>query len=313
MNIALDFLKHCCKLIICGIYPMLDLYGYFVFCGIFCFEGSLVNTAGATIFFAIYCFITMIKIVLYLELFILKGQTTAEFFPQIDESNDARPLDNINPFVAEQLMNKTSAFTHLCKHCKTYKPPRTHHCSVLNRCYLKYDHYNYIFDSAIGFHNYKTYYQLLVVSMVASLFFIIVIALEVAIPPNPARVTTVNYIVSIALFFISACYNGQQLLLHTRLICNNETSVEHSAINAYQRGDRSWAHTFQEGPICSDSPLTDRHKLNPYYLGCRNNWREVFGPSPIGWFTTTFTSLGSGAAFKTNDAQGNEDIIYDIL
>jgi len=43
----------------------------------------------------------------------------------------------------------------VCKKCLGFKPERTHHCSVCNRCVLKMDHHCPWLSNCVGFYNYK--------------------------------------------------------------------------------------------------------------------------------------------------------------
>lgn len=313
MGIIQEFLAYLLRLFLCGIYPMVDIYGYFVFCGIFCFESNITNSFGSATFFAIYNFLIMVKIIFYLELLIPRSPSIVELFSQIDRDQTVPIFANINPFVADSMDAKSTHTSAICKICKTFKPPRAHHCSVTDRCYLKYDHHNRIFDTVIGFHNYKTFYQVIVLQMVSVTFFIILIALELFMSSSLETINKVNYIIALVLYIIFATINLKSLIFHTYLICHNETTIEYHAINAYMRGDHTWNHAFQEGPIKRNQPVTTRVQLNPYNIGVMNNWYEVFGRSILGWFTTDFTSPSTGATFRTNEIEGNEDCFYDIL
>ena len=43
----------------------------------------------------------------------------------------------------------------VCKKCIQPKPPRTHHCSICNECYLKMDHHCPWMNNCIGFYNHR--------------------------------------------------------------------------------------------------------------------------------------------------------------
>ena len=42
-----------------------------------------------------------------------------------------------------------------CKKCKAIKPPRTHHCSLCSKCYLRMDHHCPWVGNCVGFKNHK--------------------------------------------------------------------------------------------------------------------------------------------------------------
>lgn len=42
-----------------------------------------------------------------------------------------------------------------CKHCCDFKPDRTHHCSVLNQCVLRFDHFCPWVGNTVGWRNHK--------------------------------------------------------------------------------------------------------------------------------------------------------------
>ena len=52
----------------------------------------------------------------------------------------------------------------VCKKCIQPKPPRAHHCSICNACYLKMDHHCPWMNSCIGFYNHR-YFLLFCVFM----------------------------------------------------------------------------------------------------------------------------------------------------
>ncbi|XP_046687947.1 palmitoyltransferase PFA3-like [Homalodisca vitripennis] len=176
--------------------------------------------------------------------------------------------------------------------CKTYKPPRSHHSINKGCCYLKFDHYCDIFDICIGFHNYKAFYQFLIINLISTAYFITFVGRDLFAGTTRQNVRKANYIISLSLFFIMGLVNGYFFVFHTWLISNNETTVEYRAINAYLRGDYSYSHVFQEGPIKVYSTSRDRKTLNPYNLGLKSNWIEVFGRSAFEWFSPKLSSLG---------------------
>jgi palmitoyltransferase len=50
----------------------------------------------------------------------------------------------------------------VCKKCLTGKPPRTHHCSVCNKCVLKMDHHCPWFNNCIGHFNHRYFYLFII-------------------------------------------------------------------------------------------------------------------------------------------------------
>ncbi|KRY90896.1 putative palmitoyltransferase ZDHHC16, partial [Trichinella pseudospiralis] len=50
----------------------------------------------------------------------------------------------------------------VCKHCIQPKPPRTHHCSVCNRCILKMDHHCPWLNQCVGHYNHRYFYLTLI-------------------------------------------------------------------------------------------------------------------------------------------------------
>lgn len=61
----------------------------------------------------------------------------------------------------------------ICKKCIAPKPPRTHHCSVCNRCILKMDHHCPWLNNCVGYANHRHFYLYMVFMVVGTLFLII--------------------------------------------------------------------------------------------------------------------------------------------
>uniref|UniRef100_A0A8D8UZP9 Palmitoyltransferase n=1 Tax=Cacopsylla melanoneura TaxID=428564 RepID=A0A8D8UZP9_9HEMI len=67
----------------------------------------------------------------------------------------------------------------ICKKCISPKPPRTHHCSVCNKCILKMDHHCPWLNNCVGHWNHR-YFFLYMVYTVLGCAFLIIFGLEVA-------------------------------------------------------------------------------------------------------------------------------------
>ncbi|XP_049812483.1 palmitoyltransferase ZDHHC16B isoform X3 [Schistocerca nitens] len=61
----------------------------------------------------------------------------------------------------------------ICKKCIAPKPPRTHHCSVCNRCVLKMDHHCPWLNNCVGHFNHRYFFLYMVFTCLGVLFVII--------------------------------------------------------------------------------------------------------------------------------------------
>uniref|UniRef100_A0A7G3AM91 Palmitoyltransferase n=1 Tax=Lutzomyia longipalpis TaxID=7200 RepID=A0A7G3AM91_LUTLO len=61
----------------------------------------------------------------------------------------------------------------ICKKCIAPKPPRTHHCSVCNRCILSMDHHCPWLNNCVGFGNHRYFFLYMVYTAVGSIFIIV--------------------------------------------------------------------------------------------------------------------------------------------
>jgi len=68
---------------------------------------------------------------------------------------------------------ETFDYPRWCPYCKTYKPPRSHHCKDLGRCVLKMDHYCPWVYNAVGLHNHKYFLLFLFYASVSLTYFLI--------------------------------------------------------------------------------------------------------------------------------------------
>uniref|UniRef100_A0A6M2DX66 Palmitoyltransferase n=1 Tax=Xenopsylla cheopis TaxID=163159 RepID=A0A6M2DX66_XENCH len=67
----------------------------------------------------------------------------------------------------------------ICRKCIAPKPPRTHHCSICNRCVLKMDHHCPWLNNCVGHYNHR-YFYLYMVYMVLGVSFVIIFGAEIA-------------------------------------------------------------------------------------------------------------------------------------
>lgn len=161
-----------------------------------------------------------------------------------------------------------------CRKCRIWKPQRTHHCSVSQRCILKMDHYCIWVVNCIGLLNYKFFILFLTYSWigcVSSVFILLASLIDYFADDDPnGYIPFINFISEWVLsrstvlflsFVLNAALSVSLLLflaMHVKLILSNCTSIE----------------------------MYEKQRIDPwpYDRGHKTNIHEVFGPSKCRWF-----------------------------
>ena len=151
-----------------------------------------------------------------------------------------------------------------CRHCRAFKPLRTHHCSICRRCVLKMDHHDKWFFNCVGFHNYKYYMNILIY---LDLFLFLVIAtfwkclIDVQFNPSSDGFTfffvVAYYVIDLLIFFPLFAFT----CFHFRLIFLGKTTLEYCEKS---RNKKKKEYSFDEG--------------------IRKNFIAVFNANPLLWF-----------------------------
>lgn len=241
-------------LVLWGAYVML-----FSFLATFCAEGYCVVGAVETALF--FCVAMLFMWCYVATIFSGRGnRVPGSFFttrPQaishvsdMPNTLERRNLEFVRSTVFERTVDGKYRY---CRKCMAFKPDRAHHCSMCNACVLKMDHHCPWVNNCVGAGNYK--YFVLFLSYGFLLCLVTVVAL---LPMLISDIMGAGPSVLI-LFFVAAAFAlalGGFAGMHWRLILRNETTLE----------------SF------------DSSADNPYNLGAKANFTQVFGSEPRLWF-----------------------------
>ncbi|ESN89989.1 hypothetical protein HELRODRAFT_187664 [Helobdella robusta] len=158
-----------------------------------------------------------------------------------------------------------------CEACQCIKPDRTHHCSNCQKCVLKMDHHCPWINNCVCYSNYKFFFLFLMYSFLFCLF-IAATSCQYFVKFWTMDLSIEGYgkFNILFLFFVSIMFTISLLTLHSYhsyLITVNRTTLESLR-----------APVFRSGP-----------DKNAYNRGCRKNFIEVFGRSPLLWLLPVFT------------------------
>ncbi|KAK2585866.1 hypothetical protein KPH14_010460 [Odynerus spinipes] len=220
----------------------------------------------------------------------------------------------------------------ICKKCIKPKPPRTHHCSICNKCVLKMDHHCPWLNNCVGYYNHRHFFQYMAFTVLGILF-IMIFGIEIAyqeffpaqeaeLDGHPVRINNSEIIpVAESLDHLSkeeiaeiakqAAENKEKewrrrLIFFAALICV-ATFTALGALTWWHAGLITRGETSIEARI--NSTETKKYKAlgksyqNPYNFGPRKNWKLFLGIVDRSWWYVLFPSThgpyGNGLTWKT--------------
>lgn len=195
--------------------------------------------------------------------------------------------ENVPLCMSDSITMKRDGRYRYCTKCRCWKPDRTHHCSVCDKCILKMDHHCPWFGICIGYKNYRFFVQFLCWSLVYLLV-----------------VTSMTFNVLYG-FFVDGKWDTELFSVHVLLVfclgvvftlcigvftgftiyqmCRNRTTIE-----SYER--QRYRHTA-------------RRHLNVFDLGVTRNVLSIMGTK---WYNIVMPvgnvegDNGGGVSFETN-------------
>jgi len=166
-----------------------------------------------------------------------------------------------------------------CSTCQHARPPRAHHCGVCGHCVMRFDHHCPWINNCVGKANHRFFLQFLLYTTSFALAtasvlmeedsFLLQGQLEQKLGRLGGALPGINAAMS------TACLMGAFLLLFF----------------LHSLGMMLFGLTSLEGTlwICSCCPS------NGLSRGCKQNFLDVMGPRPLGWFLPLSTTVSSGA------------------
>ncbi|XP_073271655.1 probable protein S-acyltransferase 16 [Primulina huaijiensis] len=209
-----------------------------------------------------------------LAMFTDPGRVPASFVPHSENSQRA---------VKE--IKRKGGDVRFCQKCSHYKPPRTHHCRICNRCVLRMDHHCVWINNCVGHANHKYLFVLVVYAEVACLYSLVLffgcLTADHGEDADKLFFRIIYFISGLSL--ISLCLVLAVLLWwNIYLVTLNKTQIE------YFEGVRSMC-VKKGGPVYS----------NPYDIGAQKNMRSILGPTVLDWIRPTTKHIGTGLRFPT--------------
>lgn len=206
--------------------------------------------------------------VFMLSLSYYKVSFTCPGFPPPDWQPEIESSDPREPRIAYSI----------CSACDNVKPPRTHHCSICQRCILKFDHHCPWINNCVGYHNYKFYVLFLFYTLVTIVFAQYLIVMRWLMGPSLKDFERISMAVIGILLLLFTFMVGSLLGYHGYLITKNMTTIEYHQMTFRRHRNADIPHTWD--------------------IGCWRNFLDVLGPTALLWLLPVGVP-GSGLAFPT--------------
>ncbi|KAJ8686787.1 hypothetical protein QAD02_022581 [Eretmocerus hayati] len=222
----------------------------------------------------------------------------------------------------------------ICKKCIKPKPPRTHHCSVCNKCVLKMDHHCPWFNNCVGHYNHRYFFQYMIFTVLGTVF-IMVFGIQLAyeefflspepdLEGHPVRISNSEIIPLTESFdhlsqeerdeMTKEAAEQRESEIRRKLIIFAAmlvvaTFISLGALTWWHAGLISRGETSIEGRINSSLEkkfLKQGKKYkNPYDFGKKQNWKLFLGLQNRTWksvlLPSTHGPIGDGLTWETSN------------
>lgn len=188
--------------------------------------------------------------------------------PQINDKDQ----EKINETALGRIM-KWGIFRY-CRHCKGFKPLRTHHCQQCMKCVLKMDHHCQWVMNCIGLRNYKYFMNMLIYGNLSLIFLMITFSrcvTDVALNPYIDGITIYLVLVNYVLIIVMSGMVFGFTSFHFWLIFTGKTTLEHCEKDKKKSNENL------------DEQLDKMKKIN-YDEGSYKNFVAIFNKNPFLWF-----------------------------
>ncbi|KAL0218262.1 hypothetical protein RCL1_009110 [Eukaryota sp. TZLM3-RCL] len=151
----------------------------------------------------------------------------------------------------------------VCGKCLSMRPPRYHHCSVIDECVEEYDHFCEVLGVLVAKHNRRFFIIFLFWSFLILIFNFIFLALAEKRTFVEAFIWYISVYIGLGFVLTVGFLN----FLHVTFVLNDVTSVE--------------AHSF---------PCIFNRAAAPWFVSKKHSWRRVMGGSWVWWLPCTITN-----------------------
>jgi hypothetical protein len=171
---------------------------------------------------------------------------------------------------SEKAPEKGQGWSRYCKHCKTPKPPRTHHCVACGQCVLKMDHHCPWIGQCVGHYNHRYFVLFIVYLGTSCLWACLTIGLRYygvlkSTQNDEDSLTGLLFTFAVCAAVLFAMFTF--FLWNAFLLVTNQTTIEYH----YNKSKRD--HLKTRGMVWA----------NPYDLGTTRNLQQIFGPFKSPW------------------------------
>jgi len=172
-----------------------------------------------------------------------------------------------------------------CDKCSKIKPDRCHHCSQCKRCVLKMDHHCPWVNNCVGFHNYKFFVLFLTWTCITGYY------------------VSFCFLRAMIKLFLQGNPNTDIYLIVTFILC---------AVFAFGLSLFAGTHYFYTARNVTTIEVLEksiRSRDNPYDLGVKTNFKQVFGMNSMLWFFPVGNSQGDGLSFQRKPTTESKSLL----
>ena len=175
-------------------------------------------------------------------------------------------------FTVEQKGSSDAREVRFCKHCKTFKPDRTHHDRQLGKCVLKMDHYCPWLHNTLGHNNLKYFYLTLMYGSASLLCWVILMTSRFVRTWSGMEYMQRDFGILFGYFFAVLLFGPVVwfFVFHTQLMLTAYTTIEYCELKDNQNKLNS-----------------NHYQTSPFDQGAYANVCEMLGPIPLLWLVPT--------------------------